>query len=74
MIPRNKDTIGKRVLYIPLHAAGDKDHPDVEKGIITSYNEVYVFVRFDTQPEDAPGRACDPEDVVFDGEENDLSR
>lgn len=66
MIPRNSNTIGRRVLYIPLHAAGDMNHPDIEKGVVTSYNSFNVFVRFDTQPEDAPGRSCDPEDVIFD--------
>lgn len=55
--------IGDRVAYIPLHAGGDLSHPDVETGIITSIGLVYVFVRFDTQPDDAPGKSCDVEDL-----------
>ena len=55
--------VGDRVAYIPLHAGGDLSHPDVEMGYITSIGMFYVFVRFDTQPNDAPGRACDMEDL-----------
>ena len=54
---------GNRVAYVPLHAAGDITHPDVELGTITSIGMVCVFVRFDSQPADAPGRACGVEDL-----------
>lgn len=63
--------VGDRVAYIPLHAGGDLSHPDVEMGTITSIGQVYVFVRFDTQPNDAPGRACGCEDLrLTEGEPN----
>lgn len=38
--------IGDRVAYIPYHANGDINHPDVEYGIVTGMNKEYVFVRF----------------------------
>lgn len=41
----NED-IGSPVTYIPPHADGDITHPDVEKGIISSFNEHALFVRF----------------------------
>jgi len=63
--------VGDRVAYLPLHAGGDLSHPDVELGIITSIGMVYVFVRFDTQPEDAPGKARDVGDLrLTEGEPN----
>jgi len=38
--------IGDRAAYIPYHANGDINHPDVEYGIVTGMNKEYVFVRF----------------------------
>jgi len=38
--------IGRRVRYVPLHANGDSGHPDVEDGVITSFNHMYVFVDY----------------------------
>ena len=37
---------GDRVAYIPYHANGNINHPDVEYGEVTSMNKEYVFVRF----------------------------
>jgi len=37
---------GMHVLYVPTHAHGDLTHTDVERGVVTSKNEHYVFVRF----------------------------
>jgi hypothetical protein len=37
---------GDRVAYIPNHAHGDPSHPDVERGIVTSTNPYFVFVRY----------------------------
>lgn len=39
-------TPGTPVAYIPLHANGDIEHPDVEYGIVSSSNEKYVFVKY----------------------------
>lgn len=36
-----------RVAYIPLHAEGDINHPDVEYGRVSSTNSHTVFVKFD---------------------------
>jgi hypothetical protein len=36
----------KTVFYIPSHALGDLTHVDIEQGVITSWNELYVFVRY----------------------------
>ena len=38
--------VGDYVLYIPKHADNNLSHKDVEKGIVTSKNSEYVFVRF----------------------------
>lgn len=59
-----------RVAYIPMHAGGDKTHPDVEYGTVSSVNDKYVFVRFDKQVEKlgwsgATSQACDPEDLTL---------
>lgn len=56
---------GDSVYYVPLHAAGDLQHPDVERGVVTSLGSLYVFVRFDSQPADTPGKACDVTDLVL---------
>jgi len=39
---------GMRVLYIPHHAHGDRAHPDCQRGIVTSKDATYVFVRYGT--------------------------
>ena len=40
---------GTRVAYIPNHANGDVNHPDVEWGHVSSSNKSNVFVKFDKQ-------------------------
>lgn len=42
---------GDRVVYIPGHAKGDRNHPDCERGTVSSANEHAVFVKFDAQLE-----------------------
>ena len=37
---------GDKVLYIPNHAHGDPNHKDCERGIVSSQNGNYVFVRY----------------------------
>ncbi len=38
---------GDRVLYVPNHVNGDVTHPDCQKGIVSSTNEHFVFVKYD---------------------------
>ena len=35
-----------KVIYIPSHAVDDLNHPDVERGTLTSLNENYAGVRY----------------------------
>jgi len=61
-------TPGKRVLYIPNHAHGDRNHKDCEWGTISSINEKYVFVRFDSNVshlgwDGATSQACNPDNL-----------
>lgn len=45
-------TAGDRVVYVPLHAKGDVNHPDCEHGRISSFGGIgNVFVKFDAQVE-----------------------
>lgn len=37
---------GDSVLYVPRHAHGDRSHPHCERGIVSSTNEKFVFVRY----------------------------
>lgn len=39
--------IGAPVTYIPSHAKGDINHEDAEHGIISSFNEVSIWVKYD---------------------------
>lgn len=53
--------IGSPVTYIPPHVEGDANHADVSRGNISSFNDMYVFVRFN-----APnGQACGPDRLVW---------
>ena len=38
---------GDRVVYIPLHAKGDRNHKDCEHGIVSSITNKFVFVKYD---------------------------
>lgn len=52
---------GMHVIYVPGHAHGDIEHPDVEHDVVTSKNDRFVFVRF--KPWHEYGQACDPADL-----------
>lgn len=60
---------GDRVAYIPLHAAGDLQHPDVEWGKVSSIGRAgNVFVKFDKQVhklgwDGATSQSCDAGDL-----------
>lgn len=55
--------IGKKVIYVPMHADGP-DHPDAEAGIISSWNDKYVFVNYDGNP-NTTNKATSPEDLIW---------
>lgn len=55
----------RRVKYIHYYSKGTKT-PFTEDGYITSWNETYIFVCFDTT---GRGKACNPKDLIFDGEQ-----
>lgn len=60
---------GMRVLYLPRHAQGNKNHPDCEEGTVSSINDRFVFVRFDKQVmrfgwSGATSQACVPSDLL----------
>ena len=62
--------IGNSVAYIPLHACGDINHPDVEYGKISSYNDRFIFVKFDKQLanlgwEETTAQSCLPESLAL---------
>lgn len=40
---------GDRVQYVPIHAFGDRTHPDCRRGTVSSVNHHCVFVRYDEQ-------------------------
>ncbi len=52
---------GEVVLYVPIHAHGDTNHPNVERGVVSSIGARLVFVKFDGQ---FGAKACEPRDLV----------
>ena len=59
-----------RVLYVPMHAYGDKGHPDCERGTVSSTNDENVFVKFDRQLNrlgwhGTTSQSCCPEDLLI---------
>lgn len=61
---------GDKVLYIPYHAFGDESHRDCEKGVVSSKNDKFVFVKYDnamcfmvTGDEPYTAQATDPENL-----------
>lgn len=73
----NKFKKGVRVVYVPTHAFDDIEHKDCERGVVSSVNEKYVFVKFDpkfmrvtyiTGDEDVTAQACRPEDLLTEEE------
>ena len=51
---------GMYALYMPREANGNLQHSSVEKGVVTSVNSQYVFVRFGG---DSQSKACHPRDL-----------
>jgi len=57
---------GQVVRYIPRHARTDSSafklkHQDVERGLVTSKNNVFAFVQFNYSP---TSKACSPETLT----------
>ena len=63
---------GQRVRYIPAHAEGDISHPDCNNGVVSSINDKWVFVKYDTpdlvmRSGDEPytAAATSPKDLIW---------
>ena len=41
-----ENLIGTKVIYIPTHAENDVRHKDCERGVISSWNDTCVFVKY----------------------------
>ncbi len=57
--PEEKD-VGRGVIYQASHPGAPR-----EDGVITSFNDHTVFVRYSTQHPSAPGQATSREDLVW---------
>lgn len=62
---------GDQIIYVPLHAHGDKHHADSESGFVTSVNDMFVFCRFWRKGHEglelrtvANSEAVDPDDLL----------
>lgn len=58
------------VAYIPNHAFGDINHPDVEWGKVSSSNSKVIFVKFEKQLKlfgwsGTTSQACDPSNLYI---------
>lgn len=58
-----------KVLYVPTHADGDVNHPDCQRGIVSSQNGVCVFVKYYPQLarfgwDGTTSQGTNPEDLV----------
>jgi hypothetical protein len=63
---------GMRVHYVPRHALGNLNHPDCEKGTVSSKGRFLVFVKFDKQTakfgwDGTTANGCRPEDLRATG-------
>ena len=57
------------VLYVPHHAQGDAKHPDCQRGVVSSQNGRFVFVKYYPQLErfgwdGTTSQATDPSDLI----------
>ena len=62
---------GDRVKYFPQHMQSEPDGPDAERGVVSSTNTLYVFVKYDrpgmimlTGDEDVTAQATNPWNLV----------
>lgn len=59
------DDVGRAVIYHPSHGYS-------EKGIVTSFNERFVFVRYEKQHPTATGQATSRENLFWVHEPDEL--
>lgn len=64
-------TKGMQVTYVPSHAKGNAKHPDCQRGVVSSTNDKFVFVKYDnamcimtTGDEPYTAQATDPNDLI----------
>lgn len=62
---------GDGVVYVPTHAHGDKNHKDVEHGLVSSHNDKFVFVKYYPALtrfgwDGCTSQATDPRDLVME--------
>lgn len=69
---------GDRVIYIPMHAHGDRGHPDCERGCVSSVSTsgLHVFVRFNAHVarlgwDGATSQSCDVDSLVLESASSD---
>jgi hypothetical protein len=61
---------GDKVVYVPMHAHGDRGHADCERGVVSSVGTAgTVFVKFHAQVarlgwDGATAQGCDPDSLV----------
>ncbi len=61
-----------RVIYVPMHAHGDRGHPDCERGCVSSVNaHGTVFVKFNAQVarlgwDGTTAQGCDADDLLLE--------
>lgn len=63
---------GYKVLYIPNHADGDPGHKDCQRGVVSSVNDYFVFVKYDclarkmeTGDEPYTAQATKPDNLII---------
>lgn len=60
---------GKSVIYIPTYANGNIDHKDVKAGIISSWTDSVVFVKYySTYGLESYAKATIPNDLIWEKE------
>ncbi len=60
--PLTEECVNDSVTYIPPHANGDVNSEVCERGIITSWNEIFVFVNYGNG---STSKATDPKMLVW---------
>jgi hypothetical protein len=56
-LEESKNLVGRKVIYTPYEGCNENE---LETGIITGYNDKYVFVRYGS---DINSKATKPEDI-----------
>jgi diphthamide synthase subunit DPH2 len=60
--PVDRFNVGDKVIYLPHHVKGDKDHEDCEYGIVTQTDSRRVYVMFNDDYTRG-SKACNPEQL-----------